>query len=118
MAYTKRPLKWPEIQAVLSIDTEEYTFDFEIVRLRRSTEEYFGPLIQVLDGDRIELVYITAKIYIYSPIYNCFHTYTFNRYIKASKYIHISAIEYNLAILYLRYLTFHCFNEDVHPDNL
>jgi ribonuclease D len=48
------------------MDLEEQTIDFESGRLRIRVDEYCGSLIQVLDGDRVELVHTTAKMYITS----------------------------------------------------
>jgi hypothetical protein len=62
MVCAKRPLKWREIQAAISIDPNEQTVDFDSRSLRHSVEEYCGSLIQVLSGDRVELVHITAKM--------------------------------------------------------
>ena len=65
MVCAKRPLKWREIQAAISIDAEDETIDLDSGGLRRSVEYYCGSLIQVLDGDRVELVHTTAKMYTY-----------------------------------------------------
>ena len=62
MVCAKRPLKWREIQAAVSIDPNEQTVDFDSRSLRSSVEEYCGSLIQVLSGDRVELVHTTAKM--------------------------------------------------------
>lgn len=58
----KRPLKWREIQAAVSMDVEEQAIDFDGLGLRGSVEDYCGSLIQVLPGDRVELVHTTAKM--------------------------------------------------------
>ncbi|KAG0649191.1 Vegetative incompatibility HET-E-1 [Hyphodiscus hymeniophilus] len=101
MVCAKRPLKWREIQAAVSIDPDEQTVDFDSRRLRSSVEEYCGSLIQVLSGDRVELVHNTAKIYM-----------------TESKHIQPSAVECNLASLCLRYLTFQCFDDEIDSDDL
>jgi hypothetical protein len=62
MVCAKRPLKWREIQAAVSIDPDEQTFDFDNRSLRSRVEEYCGSLIQVLSGDRVELVHTTVKM--------------------------------------------------------
>jgi hypothetical protein len=62
MVCAKRPLKWREIQAAVSIDPDEQTVDLDRGRLRSSVEYYCGSLIQVLSGDRVELVHNTAKM--------------------------------------------------------
>ena len=62
MVCAKRPLKWREIQAAVSINPDEQSFDFDGRRLRSSVAEYCGSLIQVLSEDRVELVHTTAKM--------------------------------------------------------
>ena len=53
---------WREIQAAVSINPNDQTFDFDDKKLRGSVEEYCGSLIQVLSGGRVELVHTTAKM--------------------------------------------------------
>ncbi|KAE9374277.1 hypothetical protein N431DRAFT_371745 [Stipitochalara longipes BDJ] len=101
MVCAKRPLKWREIQAAVSIDADEQTIDFDRGKVRGSIEDYCGSLIRVLSGDRVELVHTTAKMHI-----------------RASGYIRPSAVECHLAALCLRYLTFECFDEDVRREDL
>ena len=62
MVCAKRPLKWREIQAAVSMDVDEQTIDFEGMGLRGRVEDYCGSLIQVHSGDRVELVHTTAKM--------------------------------------------------------
>ena len=63
---SKRPLKWSEIQVASSIDMDHGSELKELnsdMRLCDRTEELCGSLVQVLPGDRIELVHSTAKLY-------------------------------------------------------
>ena len=62
MVCAKRPLRWHEIQAARSINTTEQTFDFRSQKLRSDIKEYCGSLIQVLPGERVELVHTTAAM--------------------------------------------------------
>lgn len=62
MVCAKRPLRWHEIQAARSINTRDQTFDFMNRRLRSDIQMYCGSLIQVLPGERVELVHTTAKL--------------------------------------------------------
>ncbi|RFU25373.1 hypothetical protein B7463_g10968, partial [Scytalidium lignicola] len=101
MVCAKRPLKWREIQTAVSIDPYNQTIDFDSCSLRSSVEEYCGSLVQVLSGDRVELVHTTAKMYI-----------------MESKHIRLSAVECNLAALCLQYLTFEHFDDEVGSDDL
>ena len=62
MVCAKRPLRWREIQAAVSMDAENQTFDFDKRKLRNSIQHYCASLIQVLPGDRAELVHATARM--------------------------------------------------------
>lgn len=62
MVCAKRPLRWREIQAAVSMNAEHQTFDFDKRRLRSSIQDYCGSLIQVLSEDRVELIHTTAKM--------------------------------------------------------
>lgn len=44
------------------MDAENQTFDFDKRKLRNSIQDYCGSLIQVLPGDRVELVHATARM--------------------------------------------------------
>jgi hypothetical protein len=62
---SKRPLKWTEIQLALSIDMDTPTSanqpDMDL-KLRDDVQELCGSLVQVLEGNRVELVHSTAKL--------------------------------------------------------
>ena len=62
MVCAKRPLKWREIQAAVSINSVNQSVEFERRKLRSDIQDYCGSLIQVLPGNRVELVHITAKM--------------------------------------------------------
>lgn len=62
MVCARRPLKWHEIQGAVSIDPAEQTIDFDDRKLRIHIRDLCGSLIQVLPGDRVELVHSTAKM--------------------------------------------------------
>jgi hypothetical protein len=62
MVCAKRPLRWHEIQGAVSLDTVNQTFEFEQRQLRKHIRELCGSLIDVLPGDRVELVHGTAKL--------------------------------------------------------
>jgi hypothetical protein len=62
MVCARRPLKWHEIQGAVSIDPVEQTIDFDGRKLRIHIRDLCGSLIQVLPGDRVELVHSTAKM--------------------------------------------------------
>ena len=52
---------WHEIQAAISTDTKTQTVDFETRRLRVHIQDLCGSLVDILPGDRVELVHWTAK---------------------------------------------------------
>jgi hypothetical protein len=58
----KRPLKWKEIQAAVSINPDEQSIDWQKQKLRSDIHEYCGSLIEVLPGERVELIHTTAKM--------------------------------------------------------
>lgn len=64
MICARRPLKWHEIQGAVSIDPDpdEQTVNFDELKLRVHIRDLCGSLIQVLPGDRVELVHSTAKL--------------------------------------------------------
>jgi hypothetical protein len=57
---SKRPLKWTEIQLALSIDMEMSDLNTDL-KLRDDVQELCGSLVQLLEGNRVELVHSTAK---------------------------------------------------------
>ena len=62
---SKRPLKWTEIQAALSIDLHSETVSHELdmdLKLRDDAQELCGSLVQVLKRNRVELVHSTARL--------------------------------------------------------
>ena len=58
----KRPLKWHEIQGAVSIDVRSETVDFEDRRLRVSSKDLCGSLVEVLEDGTVELIHLTAKL--------------------------------------------------------
>jgi hypothetical protein len=58
---SKRSLKWHEIQAAVSINQTDQSVDFEQRQLRTHAKDICGSLIDVLPGDRVQLVHGTAK---------------------------------------------------------
>ena len=58
----KRPLKWHEIQGVVSIDIDDQSVNFEDRQLRVHVKDLCGSLIEILPGDRVTLVHRTAEM--------------------------------------------------------
>lgn len=57
----KRPLKWHEMQAILSFDAQEAKVDFDNRMLTDDVRKYLGSLVHVLDGDHIRLIHTSAR---------------------------------------------------------
>ncbi|KAJ4313266.1 hypothetical protein N0V84_009494 [Fusarium piperis] len=91
----KRPLKWHEMQAILSFEAQEATVDFDNLMLRDNVRRYLGSLVHVLDGDHIRLIHTTARKYIVS-----------NRHIDERK------VQCQLTSLCLRYLSLPSFTKN------
>ncbi|OJJ43210.1 hypothetical protein ASPZODRAFT_103600 [Penicilliopsis zonata CBS 506.65] len=90
-----RPMKWTEIQAVLSIYMDNEQIDFDSLKLRVHIRDICGSLVQVLPGERVELVHSTAKMHI-----------------TGSNYIYEPLVQYHLTFSCLGYLTFDCFTTE------
>ncbi|KAL4918902.1 hypothetical protein BDW62DRAFT_180053 [Aspergillus aurantiobrunneus] len=100
---SKRPLKWTEIQLALSIDMG--TLDANEVdmnlKIRDEPLELCGSLVQVLKGNRIELVHSTARLFI-----------------ERRSDINLAAAECDLTMRCLRYLTLELFKRDAPETDL
>ncbi|RSL99877.1 hypothetical protein CDV31_012011 [Fusarium ambrosium] len=92
----KRPLKWHEMQAILSFDTQKAEVDFDNLMLKDNVRKYLGSLVHVLDGDHIRLIHTTAREFIVSNKYK-------NKYIKQNQ------VQCQLTSLCLRYLSLPSF---------
>ncbi|PNP50376.1 hypothetical protein THARTR1_08903 [Trichoderma harzianum] len=57
----KRPLKWHEMQSILSYDPKQQKVDFDNKMLRQDSHRYLGSLVHVLDGGHIRIVHSTAR---------------------------------------------------------
>ncbi|KAJ8062489.1 hypothetical protein OCU04_009019 [Sclerotinia nivalis] len=57
----KRPMRWHEIQGAVAIDIVNEEFNFDGRRLRTHVADICGSLVEVLPGDRVQLVHVTAK---------------------------------------------------------
>lgn len=63
MLCSKRTLRWREVQAAICIDHVSQSIDLER-RLSTHIREICGSLVEVLQGDRIEFVHITAALFV------------------------------------------------------
>ncbi|KAH8689020.1 putative zinc finger protein [Talaromyces proteolyticus] len=104
MVCSKRPLKWTEIQAAVSVDLEPWNGLEELDvgrRLNDGVEELCGSLVQVLKGNRVELVHSTARSFI----------------LEQNELV-IAAAECDLTLRCLRYLTLNIFQPDIQDEQL
>ncbi|KAI1422036.1 hypothetical protein F5Y12DRAFT_800163 [Xylaria sp. FL1777] len=95
----KRPLKWHEMQSILSYDPVNQSIDFDNKMLRQNVRKYLGPLVHVLDNDHIRIIHSTAR-----------------RYIVQNEHIDEQAVQCELTTLCLRYLCLPCFSEGYDED--
>ncbi|KAL2850313.1 hypothetical protein BJY01DRAFT_261588 [Aspergillus pseudoustus] len=99
----KRPLKWTEVQLAFSIDmgTSAIRNDLDMdLKLRDDAQELCGSLVQVLKGNRVELVHSTAK-----------------EFIRESD-IDLGVAECDLTVRCLRYLTIDLFRNETPETDL
>ncbi|KAK0115663.1 hypothetical protein ONS95_000068 [Cadophora gregata] len=83
------------------MDTVDQTVDFENRRLCAHVRDICGSLVEVLPGDRVQLVHGTAKSYL---IHN--------------EYVQVHREEQKLANLCLQYLLFDCFDANLSDDSI
>jgi hypothetical protein len=61
ITFAKRPLKWQEIQGAASIDVDQGVVNFCGRQLPDDIRQMCGSLVEVLPGDRVQLVHTTAR---------------------------------------------------------
>lgn len=61
MTYSKRPLKWHELQAVMAMTEGCHGFDFENKQLLAYVTDLCESLVHVVAGDRIEFAHSSVK---------------------------------------------------------
>jgi hypothetical protein len=64
IACSRRSLKWHEIQGAVSIDVKDNVVDFESRQLCTHIKDICGSLVDIIPGDRVQLVHGTAKSYV------------------------------------------------------
>lgn len=57
----KRPLRWHEMQGILSFDQDLLKVDFEDTMLRQDIERYLGSIVHILDGEHIRFIHSSAR---------------------------------------------------------
>uniref|UniRef100_A0A093VFA9 Vegetative incompatibility protein HET-E-1 n=1 Tax=Talaromyces marneffei PM1 TaxID=1077442 RepID=A0A093VFA9_TALMA len=101
---SKRPLKWTEVQSASSVEIDVWNNSNVMnmdVKLRDDVHEICGSLVQVLQGDRVELVHSTAR-----------------RFIIEQSGIDIATAECDLTLRCLRYLTLNIFEPNIRDSDL
>jgi hypothetical protein len=61
IAFSKRPLKWHEIQGATCIDLQQRVVNFEGRQMPGHIRDICGSLVEILPGDRVQLVHTTAR---------------------------------------------------------
>jgi hypothetical protein len=61
MVCSRRPLRWRELQAAISIDPIRQIVD-SVRRLAIHVRDICGSLVEILPGDRVEFVHATARL--------------------------------------------------------
>ncbi|KAH9204090.1 hypothetical protein DL95DRAFT_418527 [Leptodontidium sp. 2 PMI_412] len=97
MVCSRRPLRWRELQAAISIDTLHQIIDPN-KRSATHVRDICGSLVEVISGDRVDFVHATARLHLFN-----------------SGYIPLPTAELSMSVLCLNYLTFDCFEE--HADD-
>ncbi|TGJ80954.1 hypothetical protein E0Z10_g7822 [Xylaria hypoxylon] len=99
LACAKRPLNWHEIQAALSLVTNDFNtsviMDYHNNQLRDDIRELCGSLVQKL-GNRIMFIHSTAKLHIVE-----------------TEQLDMKSIECDFTTTCLRYLSSPCFQRDL-----
>jgi hypothetical protein len=70
LACAKRPLKWHEIQGAVSTDLQTQQVDLERRKLRVDAKDLCGSLVERHSDGTVELVHLTAKLYVWLPFSN------------------------------------------------
>jgi len=61
ITFSKRPMKWHEIQGATSIDIQQRVVNFEGRQMPDHIRDICGSLVEVLPGNRVQLVHTTAR---------------------------------------------------------
>lgn len=102
------------------MDSDEQTLDFDNRGLRTHVKDICGSLIDVIPGDRVQLVHATAKSWVY-------HTHGATGILRLTKdcrfLIHNDKVkiceeEHKLSLLCLQYLLFDCFDGNLSEDTI
>ncbi|KAK7418920.1 hypothetical protein QQX98_003623 [Neonectria punicea] len=103
LAFAKRPLKWHELQAVLSIEVDEQGHVQPANTKRRlcaDIQEVCGSLVHMPGGTSIDFIHQTAK-----------------EYVLDVENLNGMTLECDLALLCFNYLSHTCFQESLQDDD-
>lgn len=119
ITFAKRPLKWHEIQGATSIDVENGLVNFEGRQLPDHVRDICGSLVEILPGDRVQLVHTTARRSVsYGISQVLLLKKKIHSYLIENKKIDEQKEERQLGLLCLRYLTFDCFDASLSHDDI
>ncbi|KUI66990.1 Early growth response protein 1 [Cytospora mali] len=85
-----------ELQAILSIEPMEKYMDYGEKKLRVHITECCGSLVQMVGNNRVELVHHTAR-----------------EFVVKNEHVNEYAVQCDMTVLCLQYLTFDCFNMEL-----
>jgi hypothetical protein len=104
LAGAKRPLKWCELQAALSLEISPsgaVTMDFQSNMLRNDIRETCGTLVQVVQQNRVEFIHSTTRFFV-----------------LRSKHLNEVMIECEFTALCMNYLTLECFTPGLNENDI
>ncbi|KAI1849790.1 hypothetical protein JX266_004739 [Neoarthrinium moseri] len=91
-----RVLQWHEIQAIVSIERDEQSVEFNRKKFIPDVQDFCGSLVHIRPGNKVELIHHTAS-----------------EYILDSQFVSKVEVEFDLALLCMQYLTFPCFERSI-----
>ncbi|KAH7125933.1 hypothetical protein EDB81DRAFT_730245 [Dactylonectria macrodidyma] len=97
LAYAKRPLKWHELQAALSVNIDDHggvEVQDCMIRLRDNIQNVCGSLVHMPGGTSIDFIHQTAK-----------------EFIMENENLDAKTLECDLSLLCLSYLSHACFQK-------
>ena len=115
----KRPLKLHEVQTMKSINLEQRTVEFERRRFRVDPKDLCESLVDVRPDGSIELVHLTARVYVPNPLQIQISARTDlgnDRYLLKNNALDIAAEEIGLATLCVDYLNLPFFKNPFSQD--
>ncbi|KAK0644073.1 hypothetical protein B0T16DRAFT_494972 [Cercophora newfieldiana] len=104
LAGAKRPLKWYELQAALSLEVSasgEVKMDYHSNQLRNDIRETCGTLVQVVEKNRVEFIHSTTRFFV-----------------LRSEHLNEATIECELTTLCMNYLTLECFSPGLNSNDI